>query len=122
MSRCHSGVRNLHPTSSTFTGVLYSLLTVALYIYPIYYNNTLFALFLTMGVHSKAPLLALKGDMGWTSNKTCHHIDIIRLSNKFINMDESRITKRVFNLDYKICKNWSLQRKDILYSGGLNKI
>ncbi len=75
-----------------------------------------------LGVHSKAPLLALEGDMGWPSSKTRHHIDMIRLLKHFINMDESRITKRVFNLDYKICKNWSLQLKDILYSAGLNEI
>ncbi len=37
-------------------------------------------------------------------------------------MDESRITKCVFNLDYQICKNWSLELKDILYSSGLNNI
>ncbi len=73
-------------------------------------------------VHSKAALLALEGDMGWTSSKTRHHIHMIRLWNKFINMDESRITKCVFNLDYQICKNWSFEFKDILYSTGLNKI
>ncbi len=47
MSRCHSGVRNLYPTC-TFTGILYDLLAVALYIYPIDYNKTLFALVHTM--------------------------------------------------------------------------
>ncbi len=37
-------------------------------------------------------------------------------------MEESRITKRVFNLDYQVCTNWSLEHKDILYSAGLNQI
>ncbi len=37
-------------------------------------------------------------------------------------MAESRITKRVFNLEYQVCKNWSLELKDILYSAGLNQI
>ncbi len=60
--------------------------------------------------------------MGWTSSKTRHHINMIKLWNKFINMDENRITKCVFNLDYHICKNWSLELKDILYSTGLNQI
>ncbi len=32
MSRCHSEVWNLYPTSTTFTGVLYCLFAVALYI------------------------------------------------------------------------------------------
>ncbi len=56
--------------------------------------------------------------MEWTSSKTHHHINIIRLWNKFINMDENRITKCVFNLD----KNWSLELKDILYSASLSQI
>ncbi len=47
---------------------------------------------------------------------------MIRLWNKFINMEESRITKCVFNLDYQVCKNWSLELKDFLDSAGLNKI
>ncbi len=72
------------------------------------------------GVHSKAPLLAMEGDMGWVSCQTRHHINMIRLWNKFINMEESRIIKHVFNLDYRVCKNWSLELKDILYSTGLN--
>ncbi len=60
--------------------------------------------------------------MGWISCQTRHHINMIRLRNKFINMEESRIPKRVFNLDYQVCKNWSLELKDILYSAGLNQI
>ncbi len=47
LSRCHSGECNLYPTRSTFTGLLYGLLSVALYIDPIYYK-TLFILFYTM--------------------------------------------------------------------------
>ncbi len=45
MFRCHSEVWNLYHNSSTFTGVLYGLFAVALYIYPVYYNKTCFALF-----------------------------------------------------------------------------
>ncbi len=52
MSRCHSGVWNQYPTICTFTGVLYGLLAVVLYIHHIYYNNTLFALFFTMLIFS----------------------------------------------------------------------
>ncbi len=57
--------------------------------------------------------------MGWTSSKTRRH-NMIRLWNKFINMDESKITKRLFNLDYHICENWNLEIKDIPYSAGLD--
>ncbi len=59
--------------------------------------------------------------MGWISCQTRHHINMIRLWNKFITMEESRIIKCVFNLDYQICKNLSLELKDILYSAGLNQ-
>ncbi len=48
ISRCHSEVWNLYPTTNTFTGVLYDLSAVALHIYLNYYNNILFALFNTM--------------------------------------------------------------------------
>ncbi len=72
-------------------------------------------------VHSKAPLLALEFDMGWISCKTSHHINMIRLQNKFRNMDESRIIKYVFNLDYQICKNWTFELED-LHSAGFNQI
>ncbi len=72
--------------------------------------------------HGYIPLLALEGDMGCMSCQTRHHINMIRLWNKFINIEESRITKRVFNLDYQVCKNWSLELKDILYSASLNQI
>ncbi len=58
--------------------------------------------------------------MGWTSSKT--YINMIRLWNKYINIDESRITKHEFTLDYQICQNWSLELKDILYSTCLNQI
>ncbi len=57
-----------------------------------------------LGVHFKAPLLALEGDMGCISCQIRHHINMIRLWNKFINMEERRITKCVFNLDYQVCK------------------
>ncbi len=36
----------MYPTNNTFTGY-YGLLAVALYIYPVYYNNTLSAIFST---------------------------------------------------------------------------
>ena len=74
-----------------------------------------------LGVHSKAPLLALEGDIGWISCKTRQHINMLRLWNRMINMENNRITKRVFNYDYQLCKNWSHELKDILYSVGLNQ-
>ena len=39
-----------------------------------------------------------------------------------INMDENRLTKRIFNWDYNLCKNWCLEIKQILYSASLEHI
>ncbi len=37
-------------------------------------------------------------------------------------MDDSRLTKRIFNWDYNLCKNWCLEIKQILYSASLQHI
>ncbi len=49
----------LSPSSSTFTVILYGLLAVALYIYLIYYNNTLFAVFYTTHCKNASPVILL---------------------------------------------------------------
>ncbi len=69
-----------------------------------------------LGVHPKTPLLALEGDMGWNSCKIRQHINMIRLWNRLIKMDENRLTKRVFKWDYIICKNWCFEVKEIFSS------
>ena len=69
-----------------------------------------------LGVHPKAPLLALEGDIGWMSCKTRHNVNMIRLWNRYINMNDTRLTKRVFLWDYEMCKNWCLEVKQIFNS------
>ncbi len=69
-----------------------------------------------LGIHSKTPLLALEGDMGWNSCKIKQHINMICLWNRLIKMDENRLTKRVFKWDYNICKNWCFEVKEIFSS------
>ncbi len=59
-----------------------------------------------LGVHPKTPLLALEGDMEWNSYKIRQRINMIRLWNRLINMDENRLTKEYLNgiiLFVKIC-------------------
>ena len=75
-----------------------------------------------LGVHPKTPLLALEGDMGWKSCRLRQHVNMIRFWNRMINMDENRLTKRIFNWDYNLCKNWCLEIKQILYSASLEHI
>lgn len=58
-----------------------------------------------LGVHQKTPILALEGDTGWLSCTVRRHIEMIRLWNRLVNMDDSRLTKRIFMWDYNQCKN-----------------
>ena len=61
-----------------------------------------------LGVHPKAPLLAITGDMGWMNSQVRRHINMIRLWNRLIKMEDSRLTKKVFLWDHALCKNnWS---------------
>ena len=60
------------------------------------------------GVHCSAPTLAVAGDMGWTACKDRWALSILRYWNRLIAMDESRLTKRIFNWDHHLCNdNWS---------------
>ncbi len=68
-----------------------------------------------LGVHQKAPLHAITGDIGWTSCVIRRHVEMIRLWNRLVNMEDSRITKRIFNWDYELlCNNWSSEVKHIV--------
>ncbi len=80
------------------------------------------AIWYILGVHPKTPLLALEGDMGWKSCRLRQNINMIHFWNKLISIDESRLTKRIFNWDYNLCKNWCLEIKQILYSASLQHI
>ena len=71
-----------------------------------------------LGVHPKTPLLALEGDIGWQSCKTRHHINMLRLWNRLVDMNDNRLTKRVFIWDFELCKNWCNEVKQLLNSIG----
>ncbi len=47
---------------------------------------------------------------------------MIHLWNRLINMDENRLTKRVFKWDYIICKNWCIEVKEIFSSIQLQRV
>ena len=68
-----------------------------------------------LGVHNKTPLHAIAGDMGWDDSLIRRHISILRLWNRLIKMDNSRIAKMIFMWDKRICrKNWNYDAKSIL--------
>ncbi len=53
-----------------------------------------------MGVHPKTPTAALFGDMGWVQFKFTRWLYMCRTYNRFVEMDESRLNKKVFLSDY----------------------
>ncbi len=52
-----------------------------------------------MGVHQSTPIPAMMGDMGWTDILIKQSTCIIRFWNRLVEMDNCRITKRIFNWD-----------------------
>ena len=73
-----------------------------------------------MGVHPKTPIPALNGDMGWIATDVRRHNAMIRYWNRLMNMNNERITKKVFIWDKSLCKeNWSSEVKCLLSSAGM---
>ncbi len=76
-----------------------------------------------MGVHPKTPLLALEGDTGWLHPSVRRHVEMLRFWNRVLNMDENRITCRIFDYDYKLCKgNRCYDMKQLFSNVNNNKI
>lgn len=52
--------------------------------------------------------------MGWTPTQYRRWINIVRLWNRLIGLDDNRITKRVFIMNISTChNNWSSDIKDV---------
>ncbi len=49
-----------------------------------------------LGVHLKAQILAIEGDMGWIRIKVSQWVAMLRLWNKLIQMLDNCLTKKVF--------------------------
>ena len=61
-----------------------------------------------LGVHSKVPILAIQGDMGWVSPKYRRYLKLFMLWNHFVMLDNTRLTKQVFEWDMDRKRdNWS---------------
>jgi hypothetical protein len=61
-----------------------------------------------LGVHKFAPIAGLFGDMGWLPLVYQRKIDLIKYWNRLINMDDDRLTKKIFIFDWnsKTNKTW----------------
>ena len=58
-----------------------------------------------LGVHRFAPNCAIYGESGWLNPKLRRQLEIIRLWNRLVIMDDDRLTKKVFLWDKSICNN-----------------
>ena len=69
-----------------------------------------------MGVHSFIPLLAITGDMGWVVSTSRRWANVLLLWNRLVNMDENRLTKKIFNYNYSMpgSVSWCSDVKTIL--------
>ena len=73
-----------------------------------------------LGVHRFTPILAMVGDTGWLLGMYRRWVHIIRMWNRLILMEDNRITKKAFIVDYLRCnKNWSSDIKYIFSCLGL---
>ena len=67
-----------------------------------------------LGVHRFAPLLAIYGDIGWIPCHYRHWLNMTRVWNRLMFMDDDRICKQAFNHDYNLCQNnWSSNFKNM---------
>ncbi len=70
------------------------------------------ALRYVLGVHQKAPILALEGDMRLITSDVRRQTEMLWLWNRLIHMDDSRLTRKVFLYDYNLYKeNWCYEMK-----------
>ena len=69
-----------------------------------------------MGVHRFTPILAITGDMGWVVSTNRRWANVLGLWNRLVNMDENRLTKKIFSYDNSMPggKSWCSDVKTIL--------
>ena len=68
-----------------------------------------------LGVHNKTPLAAISGDMGWGTSKNRRHLNMLRLWNRLVKFEESKLVKRIFTWDYHHSNNnWGSEIKSIM--------
>ena len=62
-----------------------------------------------LGVHKFAANAAIVGDMGWLQPKYSRYLQCIRFWNRLINMENGRLTKKIFLWDYECNNNWNTE-------------
>ena len=59
-----------------------------------------------LGVHKFAPGLGLLGDIGWMPSHLRRKLCLLRFWNKLVTLPDDRITKHVFNEEYRMNGKW----------------
>ena len=73
-----------------------------------------------LGVHRFTSNLATSGDIGWVSSNTRRKVNMIRLWNRLLLMEDSCLAKKIFVWDKSITnRNWSAEISKILDEIGL---
>ena len=72
-----------------------------------------------LGVHKLTPVLAINGDMGWEPPNIRHKCQMIRLWNRLVKMSDQRLTKHIFNWDFRVGNSWTTELRTLFYSNGL---
>ena len=66
-------------------------------------------------VHRFAPIISLIGDTGWLPSLYRRWVVIIRYWNRLLSFHTNRLTRRLFEYDYRICSNnWCSEVKKIM--------
>ena len=79
-----------------------------------------------MGVGRMTPILFLYGDMKWVPHYIRQEGEVLRLWMRLLEMDDARLTKKVFLWDYNLSiegkTNWNTSVRTLLASSGLEHI
>ncbi len=70
-----------------------------------------------LGLHRFTPIPALRGEVGWNSTQSHRWINMVRFWNRLVEMDESRLTHKLFKWDLQFVQtgsNWSSELRAIL--------
>ena len=69
-----------------------------------------------LGVHEYAANLAINGDMGWTPCRIRRKVEMLRLWNRLVCMEDGRLTKHVFQWEKPLAsrrQNWAYEIREI---------
>ena len=68
-----------------------------------------------LGVHKKAPIAGLQGEVSWVTPSYRQYLIMVSLWNRFSKMSDTHLTKIIFRWDVGLCKNnWSSDIKKVL--------